>query len=194
MPTQKRIDVAYKNKFKPLTKFLNKFYGAAVSNVHVSKRLGKVPAIVSSGQYGHSANMERIMRAQVFAHGQDENQVRGQRTLELNPRHPFSEKLLLEIPEDSDDKDGVSQELKDFLWSLLDTALLNGGFTINDNKSFATRMTRMLKEQFDVESLALLPEIDPPEESEEDVPPEPEGGEGMNLDDFDMDNLDFGDV
>jgi len=197
--TQKRIDAAYKNKFKPLTKFLNKFYGAAVSNVQISKRLGKAPAIVSSGQYGHSANMERIMRAQVFAHGQDENQVRGQRTLELNPRHPFSEKLLEEIPEDSDDKDGVSQELKDFLWSLLDTALLNGGFTINDNKSFTTRMTRMLKEQFDLESLALSPEIDPPEESEEDVPPEPEGGEGINmdginLDDFDMDNLDFGDV
>lgn len=190
-----RMDSAYKAKFDPLTKFLNKFYGSAVNSVVLSKRLGKVPAIVSPGWQGHSANMERIMRAQVFAHGQDENMVRGSRTLELNPRHPFTERLLEEVPEDSEDfKAELSQDFKDSLWSLLDTALLNGGFTINDNKAFAKRMTRMLKEQFEVESLDLLPEIELTDEEEEDVPPEPENGDGINLDDFDMDNLDFEDV
>merc|ERR1719491_1044291 len=179
---QKRINAAYVDKFKPLTTFLNKFYGKSVSRTSVSKRLGSVPAIVSSGQYGNSANMERIIRAQVFAHGQDDNQVRSMRTLEINPRHPFIEKLLTEIPDDSDDNPDVPQELKDILWSLLDTALLDGGFTINNASAFSHRMTRMLKNLFDVDSLALLPEIEP--KDEEDVPPEPMGDGGLNLDDF----------
>eukprot|EP00555_Chaetoceros_dichaeta_P003869 CAMPEP_0198249520 /NCGR_PEP_ID=MMETSP1447-20131203/1023_1 /TAXON_ID=420782 /ORGANISM="Chaetoceros dichaeta, Strain CCMP1751" /LENGTH=791 /DNA_ID=CAMNT_0043934179 /DNA_START=43 /DNA_END=2418 /DNA_ORIENTATION=+ len=185
---QKRVNAAYNEKFMPLTKFLNKFYGKAVSRALVSKRLGKVPAVVSSGQFGNSANMERIIRAQVFAHGQDDNQVKGMRTLEVNPRHPFIEKLLGEIPEDDAE---VSQEMKDFLWSLLDTALLNGGYTIYDAKAFSNRMTRMLKSQFDVDSLDLLPEIEPKEE--EDVPPVPMDGDGINLDDFAGNLDDFGD-
>jgi len=188
---QKRIHAAYNDKFKPLITFLNKFYGSAVSRAQVSKRLGRVPAIVSSGQYGHSANMERIMRAQVFSHGQDESQLRGMRTLEINPRHPFIEKLLGEIPDDPEKHADVSQETKDFLWSLLDTALLNGDFPINDAKAFSTRMTRMLKSQFGVESLDLLPEIEPKEE--EDVAPEPVDGDGINLDDFASEDLDFED-
>merc|ERR1740139_1064661 len=185
---QKRIHLAYQDKFSVLTKFLNKFYGKAVTKTQVSKRLGRIPAIVSSGSYGHSANMEKIIRAQVYSHGQDENQVRGMRTLEINPRHPFMEKLMGEIPEDDAP---VPQETKDFLWSLLDTALLNGGYPINDGKAFSTRMTRMLKAQFNVDSLDLLPEIEPKEE--EDVPPEPMDGDGINLDDFATDGVDFDD-
>lgn len=68
----KRREKAYKNKFKPLTKWLKKLFGTSVMRVQISKRLGSVPAIVSSSEYGHSANMERIMRAQAYQWGQDE--------------------------------------------------------------------------------------------------------------------------
>jgi heat shock protein beta len=67
----KRREKAYKNKFKPLTKWLKKLYGPAVMRVAISKRLGSQPAIVSSSEYGHSANMERIMRAQAYQTGND---------------------------------------------------------------------------------------------------------------------------
>jgi len=196
---QKRISAAYSDKYKVLTKFMNKFYGKAIMSTKISERLGSVPAIVSSSQYGHSANMERIMRAQVFAHGQDESQIRGFRTLEINPRHPFIEKILQEIPVDDDDdasdfdSSKLSQDLKDSLWSLLDTALLNGGFPLNDGKAFTKRMIRTLKTQLGVDSLELLPEIEP--KVEEDVPPEPDvDGDGINLEDFVTDDLDFEDL
>lgn len=189
---QKRIHLAYQDKFNVLTKFLNKFYGSAVTKTQVSKRLGRIPAIVSSGSYGHSANMEKIIRAQVYAHGQDESQIRGMRTLEINPRHPFMEKLLEEVPEDPAD---APQQLKDFLWTLLDTALLSGGFTINNGKTFSKRMIRMLQSDFDIESLDLLPEIEPKDIEEDDIPePEfdPEANfDNINLDDFDLDAEEF---
>jgi len=191
---QKRILAAYDDKFKKLTKFMNKFYGSAVMSTKISQRLGSSPAIASSSAYGHSANMERIMRAQVFAHGQDESQVRGFRTLEINPRHPFIEKILEQLPEEEDfDTKDLPQDFRDSLWSLLDTALLNGGFPLNDGKAFTNRMIRTLKSQLAVDSIDLLPEIEP--KVEEDVPPEPElDGDGINLDDFVADDLEFEDI
>ncbi len=161
----------YTDKFKPLTKFLNKFYGTRVMSVSVSKRLGSVPAIVSSSAYGHSANMERIMRAQAFAHNQNEGAfMDGMRTLEINPRHPFIETINESIAGEGEEPE-LSQEMKDALWNLLDTALLNGGFPISENKAFSNRMLRAIKSQLGVDSLKLLPEIEVP--FEEDEPPVP---------------------
>lgn len=188
---EKRITAAYTDKFKPLTKFMNKFYGGSIMSVKISKRLGRVPAICSSTEYGNSANMERIMRAQVFAH-QEQMFMTGQKTLEINPRHPFITKILEQIPEDEDfDSNDLSQEFKDSLWNLLDTALLSGGFPIKEGKAFNNRMIRTLKAQLDVESMTLLPEIEP--KAEEDVPPEPEFGEGLNMDDFNIEDFVGGD-
>jgi len=67
----KRREKAYKKKLKPLTKWLKTLYGPAVMRVSISKRLGSQAAIVSSSEYGQSANMERIMRAQAYQSGQD---------------------------------------------------------------------------------------------------------------------------
>merc|ERR1712066_208373 len=185
----KRIHESYMDKFKPLIKYMQKFYGSVVMRVQISKRLNKVPAIVSSAEYGHSANMERIMRAQGFAHGQSDYMMRGTKTLEINPRHPIITKFLSEIPLDTDETSELDQNLKDSLWNLLDAALLNGGYTIADNKAYTNRMIRTLKMQLALESLELEPEIVP--EVEEDKPEEFDLGEhhGINVDDFVKDDI-----
>jgi len=56
-----------KEEFKPLTKWWKKLLGSSVTNVKVSTRLASTPCVVVAGKYGQSANMERIMRAQVGA-------------------------------------------------------------------------------------------------------------------------------
>lgn len=176
-----RREKAYKEKFKGFLKFMNKFYGNKVMSVNISKRLSNVPAIISSSAYGQSANQERIMRAQAFAHNQDPRMDMGlgaMRTLEVNPRHPFINKLheLIPVGDDGVDEDGempeLSTEIKDALWNLLDTALLSGGYPVSEGRGFNNRMLRTIKNQLKVESTALLPEIEVP--LEEDVPPEPE--------------------
>jgi len=176
----KRRAKVYSEKFKPLTKFLKKLYGSDVSRITISKRLGKAPAVVSSSEWGQSANMDRIQRAQAFAHGVSP----GESTLpagimELNPRHPFIISLLESLPEDEDDD--VPEEVKDTAWILLDMATMSGGYTIRDPKKYAARMTRVLKSNLAVESLDLAEEINPPEEEEE--PDEPE------FDSIDMDGI-----
>jgi len=185
----KRLHETYMDKFKPLIKLMQNFYGTAVMRVQISKRLNKVPAIVSSAEYGHSANMERIMRAQGFAHGQSDYMMRGTKTLEINPRHPIITKFLSETPSDTDEFSEIDQNLKDSLWNLLDAALLNGGYPINDSKAYTNRMIRTLKTQLALDSLELEPEIEPKIEDEE--PDKFDLGEhdGINIDDFGNDGI-----
>merc|ERR1712013_148151 len=170
----KRRAKVYTDQFKPLTKFLKKLYGSDVSRISISKRLGRAPAIVSSNEWGNSANMDRIMRAQAFAHGvaPGENQL-PTGILELNPRHPFVNSLLESLPEESEDGDeaDVPQSVKDTAWILLDMATMSGGFPVRDPKKYAQRMSRVLQSNLGLESLKLAEEIEPPEEEEEpDVP------------------------
>jgi hypothetical protein len=58
-----------KAEFKDLTAWWKKVLGNDVANVKVSNRLATTPCVVVAGKYGHSANMERIMRAQVGYRG-----------------------------------------------------------------------------------------------------------------------------
>jgi heat shock protein beta len=182
----KRRNKVYTDKFKPLTKYLKKLFGSNVSKVSISKRLGKAPAIVSASEWGNSANMDRLQRAQAFNHAPDAGHMPPTGNLELNPRHPFVIKLLESLPEEEDAE--VPSSVKDAAWMLFDTATMSGGFPIRDPKQYATRMTRILKSNLGVESLALADEIDPPVEEEE--PEEPEFNvDDINLDDFEAVNI-----
>jgi len=185
----KRRAKAYAATYKPLTKFLKKLFGADVSRVAISKRLGRAPAVVSSNEWGNSANMDRIQRAQAFAHGvaPGENKI-PTGILELNPRHPFVVSLLEALPEDVEED--VPQSVKDSAWILLDMATMGGGFPIRDTKKYSSRMTRVLKNSLGVDALTLADEIDPPIEDDEpdepafEMPDMPEGMEGFDMSQF----------
>ena len=57
-------------EFKPFTKWWRELLGGDVSTVKVSRRLAKTPAIVVAGEYGWSANLERIMLSQAVSDAQ----------------------------------------------------------------------------------------------------------------------------
>jgi len=194
----KRRDKAYSAKYKPLTKWLKDLFGSSVIKVTVSKRLGSAPAIVSSSQYGHSANMERIMRSQVYNHDQDASFAAAMKVLEINPRHPIVVKLLEGSPpakkkkdKDKEDTFVVSEETKEAAWLLYDMALLNGGFQIADPTAHSQRMLKYLQSQLNVESLKLEPEIDVPEADDEAPDVDLSETKGINTDDFNAYDLDL---
>jgi len=187
----KRREKAYKKKFKPLTKYLKKLYGPAVMRIAISKRLGKQPAILSSSEYGNSANMERIMRAQAYQTGQANMMGGAMKVMEINPRHPIVTKLLDGCPPEEDGEDFVvSTETEDAAWLLLDMGALNGGFEIPNVKAHNNRVTKFLQSSLSIDSLGLEDEIDPPEE-DEDAPDfdDMDGMEGLNMGDFNMEDL-----
>lgn len=193
----KRRDKAYAKKFKPLTKWLKDIYGKEVVKVVISKRLGSAPAIVSNSEYGHSANMERIMRSQVYNHDQEEQFMRAIKVFEINPRHPIVLKLLEGCPPVKKDKDAspvtVSPEVTESAMLLYDMALLNGGFQIADPVAHSQRMMKYLQSQLSVDSLKLEPEIEVPAADEEAPDVDVSSSQGINADDFN-DDLDLDDA
>merc|ERR1712225_231572 len=85
--------------------------------VAISNRQISAPAIVSSAEFGHSANMERIMRAQAYSHGQSDFAMRSMKVFEINPRHPMVLKLLESAP--PKDAESHSTRILKFLQSQL---------------------------------------------------------------------------
>ena len=175
---KKRAKV-YKETFKPLTKFFKDTLGSKIAKVVVSERAVNEPAIIVASQYGQSANMERIMRAQTFADSSRVNQMTSSRTLELNPRHPIISKLNTALSEDGAEDE---ESHKDLAWLIHDTALTSSGFIQDDAESFAERMYRTIAGSLDVKSMELEPEIEVPEEEEEaedDTSPEDSGSDEL---------------
>jgi len=83
----------------------------------------------------------------------------------------------------------VAKEVEDAAWLLHDMAMLNGGFQLADTEAHTTRMMQYLQSQLAVVSLELEDEVDPPEEEEEAPEVDLDGLDGLNMADFDMDNM-----
>jgi len=172
---------AYKAKFLPLTTYLKDIYDKKINKVVVSSRVETSPVVIVTGQWGNSANMERIMRAQALSDRNKNSYLTSQKTMELNPRHPLVTKLLAMVEDDPD-----NQETKDAAMMLYDTAALTSGFTIEDVEAYTERMFRVMKGVVGVDSFDLEDEIEIVEEEEDD------DDSDDDEDDLDSDEEDMG--
>ena len=153
--TIKKRTKAYREMFKPLTKYLKDLFTGKISKVAVSQRVERSPCVIVTSQYGHTANMERIMRAQTFNTQEGLKNMQASRTLEINPRHPLILKLLDLV------QTAPQEEItKDTAYLLYDTALVTSGFIQNEPESYSERMYRTLAKSLDVDSLELKDEIE----------------------------------
>ncbi|KAG7402344.1 hypothetical protein PHYBOEH_000052 [Phytophthora boehmeriae] len=174
----KKRDQLYADKYVALTTALKTLYADKISRVAMSQRVVDSPAVMVTSQWGYSANMQRIMKSQTFTKGEANSPMygTGSAILELNPRHPIVSKLnelMLSDPE--------KEETKDLAWLLYDTALVNSGFDMDDSSHFSARVHRIMKSSMGIDSLALEPEIEVPEEPEE-VGDEEDEDEAADLD------------
>ena len=108
-----------------------------VEKVVISNRLTTSPCCVVSSQYGWSANMERIMKAQTLKDTSSMNYMIGKKNLELNPNHDIVKTLLEKVASDSD--------IKDVVLLLYETSLLSSGFTLDDITNHSDRIYDMIK-------------------------------------------------
>lgn len=108
-----------------------------VEKVVISNRLTTSPCCVVSSQYGWSANMERIMKAQTLKDTSSMNYMIGKKHLELNPNHDIVKTLLEKVESDTD--------IKDVVLLLYETSLLSSGFTLDDMTNHSDRIYDMIK-------------------------------------------------
>merc|ERR1711864_47960 len=129
-----------KTKFEELCKVMKDILDKKVEKVVVSNRLVSSPCCIVTSQYGWTANMERIMKAQALRDTSTMGYMAAKKHLEINPDHSIIESLRLKADADKNDK-----SVKDLVLLLFETALLSSGFALEDPAVHAQRIHRMIK-------------------------------------------------
>ena len=77
-----------KTKFEPTCKKIKEILGSDCEKVVVSKRLVVTPCVIVTGEYGWTANFQRLMNAQALRDSTMSSYMQPKKTLEINAKHP----------------------------------------------------------------------------------------------------------
>merc|ERR1711911_321830 len=127
-------------KFEGLCKVMKDILDKKVEKVVVSSRLVSSPCCIVTSQYGWTANMERIMKAQALRDTSTMGYMAAKKHLEINPDHSIVDNLRIKADADKNDK-----SVKDLVMLLFETSLLSSGFSLEDPQVHASRIYRMIK-------------------------------------------------
>merc|ERR1712135_178025 len=161
---EKKKREADKEKFEPLCKVMKDILDKKVEKVTVSNRLVNSPCCIVTSQYGWTANMERIMKAQALRDTSTMGYMAAKKHLEINPDHSIIENLRLKADVDKSDK-----SVKDLVLLLFETALLSSGFALEDPAIHSQRIHRMIKLGLGIDEDEAVAE--PLEANTDDMPP-----------------------
>ena len=169
---EKKAFEELKTQYEPVCKKIKEILDNKVEKVVVGERLDESPCVLVTSEFGWTANMERIMKAQALRDNSMTSYMISKKTLEINPKHGIIKELKAQL-----EKDSNSSNIKDTIWLLYDTSLLNSGFSIEDPNAFAKRTYKMILFGLQDDTIPATEPKKEDEKKEEGGEKKEEGGE-----------------
>ena len=146
--------------YEPFTKKVKELLGTKVEKVVLSERVVDSPCVLVTGEFGWSANMERIMKAQTIRDNTMSSYMMPKKTMEINPLHSIIKELKQRFIKDAGDS-----RLKDIVNLMFESSMINCGFTLEEPSLFVGRINNMIKM-----GLSLDDDDDDEDDSEDNEP------------------------
>ena len=180
--------------YKPLTDWYKNHLGKQVESVKVSNKLEDAPLYIFTSQYGYSARMEKINKAQAFANqSKAPSYMHAKKSLEINPHHGVMKKLL-EIVKEAGEDGEVPADTKEYADLLFQMALVNSGFSIDEPMQLTEPLEKLIRVGFGVDRDEPIQDIEVEIEEEEEEEEEEEGtdelSEGGDTEEISLEDLD----
>ena len=137
---KKEFEVLKKQNVK-LCNTIKEILDSKLEKVVISPRLNETPCILVSGDHGWTGNMERIMKAQALNNDNGARNLKFKKIMEINPKN----KIMVSLSKHLKQGNTLNKTIKDLVWLLYDTALLNSGFSLEQPKEFSNRIHNLIE-------------------------------------------------
>lgn len=127
-----------KVEFKSVCDYMKSTLSDEVEKVIVSNKLSDSPCVLSTSEFGWTANMQRILKAQTF-NKPEMNFMMGRKVLEINPNNRIIQKIKYRL-----DNEQMDSELSDLVTLLYDITLQASGFTVEDPSKFSNKVLKLI--------------------------------------------------
>jgi len=137
--SEKETFESLKKDYEKTCAYMKTVLGDSVEKVIVSNRLESSPCVLVTNQFGYTANMERIMKAQALGSNNSMSYMMSKKTMEINPYNNIIKRIYTKVNLGQEDR-----MLNDLIHLLYDVTLQSSGFSLDDPVSFSKRILKFV--------------------------------------------------